>query len=820
MSGILDRFVTILGYEIDDAGLKNYTTSISNLASNVAKIGAAASGSIVGLLAGTAALTAEIAKTEALSAAVGIDSTTVEAIRGHVKGLGFDADHVTSLVEEMNNKLGESKGLKEITPVTESLKILGLQFKNIKDLKPEEQFAKISDAILGMKDQQKAIAAADILMGGEANRIFATLRNTGKKSMAEIIAEAQKLNLETEKSRAGAVAYASAWSTATGIVASFKNLVGGLAGEKLTLYVNAFKQWVIVNKELIQTSTAEFIAKVATAFSAIWRVIGSVITAFSNFSRAVGVSKGAILGIVFALGLIAKSPVMAFMIALALVIDDVMTYLEGGESVIGSVINYLTNMTTTTKLVTIAVSALALAVAFLFSPITAIIAVITAIVLAIMNWRAVLTWFMGIWDSFVNMLSGALDSIIIMFLNAGGSISEFFGGVVSEIAKVFSPITSIVKTALSVIYNAFVFYFQTIFTIVRSLLAVWSSVWNAIKPIVIPIIDFIVGFIYLAIQGIIATFNLIIGAVTVVFNAAKSFIASAMTSIVSIITAAFSAAKAFITSTINQVSAVIVSVFNSIVAFIRQAVQWIIAAIRSIIESVRAIFASVKTIATNAFTAIWSFIKTSAVSAFISVGNTTISMFTSLWTRLNALTGGFFTRMWTMLKSGFTTAINYLSSLFVNFFTVTVPNAAIAMVNSVIAKAKQLVASVAATLEGMIPSWVKNGVSGAVGVAKGFASKASSIGAGIRSKAGGALGSIGSFFGKTKKVAAGGRKVGGKTRASGASNRSSTTITNHNKTSIHTQVSESKIKRIVGSVNASNSRSRKSFNKSSVGIGG
>ena len=69
-----------------------------------------------------------------MNKAVGANVETSEALAAAIASAGLESDTVIDLFEEMNNKLGESAGLEEITAVTESLGILGLKFKDIKKL--------------------------------------------------------------------------------------------------------------------------------------------------------------------------------------------------------------------------------------------------------------------------------------------------------------------------------------------------------------------------------------------------------------------------------------------------------------------------------------------------------------------------------------------------------------------------------------------------------------------------------------------------------------------------------------------------------------
>jgi len=143
-----------------------------------------------------------------LADTVGLSFETVNALGSAVKGIGLDYEHVTDIMEELNNKIGESKvvykeWLKEDKAKGKELKLVGgvddafkgldfslsdksfkgldyeETFKKFTKLKGDKQFELVIDTALKMKDEQKAASMVDILMGGEANKILSFLRKQG-----------------------------------------------------------------------------------------------------------------------------------------------------------------------------------------------------------------------------------------------------------------------------------------------------------------------------------------------------------------------------------------------------------------------------------------------------------------------------------------------------------------------------------------------------------------------------------------------------------------------------------------------------------------
>lgn len=186
--------------------------------------------------AGVTVVNAHTAEQERLARSLGVSSDAFAAWGGLAKEAGFEADNVGDLMEEMTNKLGESKGLGEITPVTESLQMLGITFQELENLSPEQQFKRIATAIKGLDDAQAAQSAADILMGGEANKFFGYLR-TREEGVEELLTQQKRLNLMTDEGRDGALKYSQSVGKLGSVVSSAAGEFSGLVGGVLAPYV-------------------------------------------------------------------------------------------------------------------------------------------------------------------------------------------------------------------------------------------------------------------------------------------------------------------------------------------------------------------------------------------------------------------------------------------------------------------------------------------------------------------------------------------------------------------------------------------------------
>lgn len=202
---------------------------------------------------------------EQMGKSVKVSSDFLSAMGSIVGELGFDYEHVVDMAEELNNKMGESRGLPEqMIAVKESLQILGLEFDTLEKMKPEEQFTRILKQAQKLEDHQKAVSAVDMLMGGESNKILGLLRSQNTE-FDKLLFRRMQLNMLDQRGKNGAVAFTKSLAEAGIVAKSIKDQFFGLVGEGLTPMLNGFADWAAQNKELIKTKIAEYAERTVEA---------------------------------------------------------------------------------------------------------------------------------------------------------------------------------------------------------------------------------------------------------------------------------------------------------------------------------------------------------------------------------------------------------------------------------------------------------------------------------------------------------------------------------------------------------------------------
>lgn len=403
--------------ESTEAGLRKIDAATSKVTASLFDVGKKSAQGIAALstalVVGAGAVNQMKLESDNMTRAMGLSIETVEAVTSGIKGIGLNAENVTDLVEEMKNKFGESLGIEEMTAVTESLGILGLQFEEIKKLSPDEQFKAITDAALKMNDATQASAAVDMLFSGEANKIISTLRLQGK-SMEDITKNYQMMNFRTDQSRKGAEDMAKAQSTTAKIIGSLTQEVSGLIGKALAPMITKFNEFMINNKELISqkldklfNSIGNSVGDVGQHMETLIDWIGDLGANFNEFlkwAKWVGIATVAITGLAIA-----------------------MNALIGVFTVFN----------------------LALANPVILAVVAVVGALAAAAYLVYSNWDGIAAWFSGMWDSIATTFNIGVQMVKSMF---DWSPMEFvkaqWDGVTNYFSNLFGGIASLYESTV------------------------------------------------------------------------------------------------------------------------------------------------------------------------------------------------------------------------------------------------------------------------------------------------------------------------------------------------------------------------------------
>lgn len=222
--------------------------------------------------------------------------------------------------------------------------------------------------------------------------------------------------------------------------------------------------------------------------------------------------------------------------------------------------------------------------AFLTSPITWIVAGITAVVAGLTwfftqtktgraMWASFVSWLKGLWQGLVQVATTVWNSIVQVWNGAAGIIKGVWNGVLvvtrtvwntmrAYISTVFKDIQTVIRTRMTVIRTIFSAGWRILTTIV-------SSVWKMITAIVSGAINAVAGIIR-AITAVIrgdwsGAWNAIKGVVQTVWDTIKSVVQTGLSAVQSIVSTVMNAVKGVFSSVWNAIR----DVFNNGVQFIK-----------------------------------------------------------------------------------------------------------------------------------------------------------------------------------------------------------------------------------------------------------
>ncbi|SHI81971.1 phage tail tape measure protein [Halodesulfovibrio aestuarii] len=179
---------------------------------------------------------AQTAEQVRLAKVLGVSGEAFGAWGGLANEAGCKANTVGDLMKKMNTNLGKPLKLGDNSAVTNSLKTIGLSFKDLENLSPEQKFKTVASAIKNLDDAQAAQSAANTLMGGDSGKLFSFLRSR-KESVDELLDQQNKLNVLSDEGREGSLVYAQAMGRVSGVLSNATAEFSGLIGGALAPYI-------------------------------------------------------------------------------------------------------------------------------------------------------------------------------------------------------------------------------------------------------------------------------------------------------------------------------------------------------------------------------------------------------------------------------------------------------------------------------------------------------------------------------------------------------------------------------------------------------
>ena len=453
---------TTWGFDINDKPLQDLNKHVNSLKSTFKALSIAAAAS-AGALFGIAKSVADAGDQAAkLSRALGLTAQGYQAL-GFAAGIGgLKQAEFNVGIQRFSRSLTEAKRGMEtyVRPFT----ALGISAKKLADqnLSAEETFLKVADALGKMPDGFEKTATAQELFGRSGAKLI-PLFSSGAAGIRELMKEAETLGIVMgEDLLADSEEFQDAMLRAKSVIVGIRNTIGAKLIPVINNLLSYFKKIGLANKKLIESKLTafiegmiSFIKYVIMQLKALWYVVNGVVRLFGGWERVLKTLVTglkiflalkityALGGIVIALGqivlgfksagaaaMIAQAKIMAIpilvgaaLIALGLIIEDVISYFQGKDSITGRLLaSFQETFPRLHKFLADFFGAYIRGTKFLIN-----------------GFRVVYSWIVAIGQAFGKSVKPAIG-MIGRVLKAGA-----LGGI-TEMASGFSPATSPVST--------------------------------------------------------------------------------------------------------------------------------------------------------------------------------------------------------------------------------------------------------------------------------------------------------------------------------------------------------------------------------------
>ncbi|EMK6834508.1 phage tail protein [Vibrio cholerae] len=203
------------------------------------------------------------------------------------KSAGLNGENIGDLIEELSNKFGEFKVLGEQSAVADVFGALGIDQAMLDGMAAADQFEFIMKRLEGVGDKQQAASLADMLFGGEGNKVVTYIRNTGQ-SINDLLREQRQFNLLTEYGAKGAKRYGDSFNNLTNVFTSAWQEISGILGGQFSGEIEAlsvkFSTFVRENK----TQIVGFIGSLVEGAKATTLALWNTGVAINSVAQALG----------------------------------------------------------------------------------------------------------------------------------------------------------------------------------------------------------------------------------------------------------------------------------------------------------------------------------------------------------------------------------------------------------------------------------------------------------------------------------------------------------------------------------------------------
>lgn len=366
-----------LGVVSDVEAVEDYDKAIGSVKSGMAAAAKVATAMAAAIAAGGAVLFREARQVaeygdEIAKAAqrVGIGVEAFQELKKGAELSGAEVSDVETGMRRLSDTVAEAiSGSKE---QAEALAAIGLRARDLKGLQMEEIFELVADGLLTLEEGYERTAAAQEIFGRGGGRLLPLL-NQGAEGIREYRRQARELGIVLSKEQAAASEeFIDRLADTKDILSGLRRTIGLALMPVITDLLTGFREWYLTGGQLIRQRLEGWADRLALAVRDLGGWIGRVDetvrrligwgpilkAAFSAATLLAFLAAGAKLRTFVTTLVQALGPVLAVLagftipellavlaalaaafIAVYVVVDDLVTFIRGGDSAIGAFID-------------------------------------------------------------------------------------------------------------------------------------------------------------------------------------------------------------------------------------------------------------------------------------------------------------------------------------------------------------------------------------------------------------------------------------------------------------------------------------------------
>lgn len=372
MSTTIRELLVRLG--VDDGDSAAVVSTLDNALEDLIDVGTKA---VAVATAVTVAFGGIVASAAGAADAVDKGSTAAAISTDAYQELNFIAGQMGTNIETVTKALGkQTTALGQLQdgagPAGEALGELGLTYEYLAGLSADEQLLATANALSQVTNEQERLQLATAIYGEDMAQQLMPLLSASGSELEAMAQQAHDLGLVlSEDSVAAGVLFTDTLDQVLGVAKGLKNLIGLSLLPALTDLLTRLRDWYSANSQLIAQRLASWVEVIAAgierlvswvglADEAVQRVFGGwepILIAAAGLVATVGAAIAALAGLkawfaieaaIAAIGTIGAATfgwivaaivgATAAVVGLGLVIDDLVTYFQGGQSAIGDFI--------------------------------------------------------------------------------------------------------------------------------------------------------------------------------------------------------------------------------------------------------------------------------------------------------------------------------------------------------------------------------------------------------------------------------------------------------------------------------------------------